>query len=178
MSSAAEKSSHASAMNPAIVTASNGVSRPSNPVAKFMEDWLVAPKLLYFGLNIVIYSTHAFLFQYLEETWKISKAEFSLTNFVQFTNIAGAFFFSRLADRTGKYRLIVAGCVAAYCCCMCLLLFPVFTAPEQRYFKLAYYLTINAVCFFFTAGTFPLLDSMVMSKLSSNPNLSKEMFGR
>jgi len=48
----------------------------------------------------------------------------------------------------------------------------------SHYMKLVYYLVINAVCFFFTAGTFPLLDSMVMSKLSSNPKLSKELFGR
>jgi MFS family permease len=178
MSSAAEKSSHASASNPAIVTSNNVAPRRSNPVAKFAEDWLIVPKMLYFGLNVVIYSTHAFIFQYLEGAWLIKKSQFSLTNFVQFTNIAGSFFFSRLADRTGKYRLIISGCVAAYCCCMCLLLFPIFLDKSQEYLKLGYYLLINACCFFFTAGTFPLLDSMVMSKLSSNPNLSKEMFGR
>lgn len=175
MSSAAEKSSHASASNPAIVAAAHEENRSKNFIVNFVEDWLIVPKMLYFGLNVVVYSTHAFLFQYVSSTWNISKGEYSLTNFVQFTNIAGSFVFSRLADRTGKYRLIVAGCVAAYCTCMCLLLFPIF---ENQVLKLAHYLTINAACFFFTAGTFPLLDSMVMSKLSSNPKLSKEMFGR
>lgn len=178
MSSAAEKSSHVSASNPAIVEKVNEAPRSKNLFAKIIEDYLVIPKLLYFGLNVVIYSTHAFLFQYVEETWKINKAQYSLTNFVQFTNLAGSFVFSRLADRTGKYRLIVAGCVAAYCACMCLLLFPVFLEKNQEYYKIAYYLAINAACFFFTSGTFPLLDSMVMSKLSSNPKLNKEMFGR
>ena len=178
MSSAAEKSSHASASNPAIVAASNEEHRSKSVVVNFVEDWLVVPKMLYFGLNVVVYSTHAFLFQYVNSAWGIQKDEYSLTNFVQFTNIAGSFVFSRLADRTGKYRLIVAGCVAAYCGCMCLLLFPVFLGEDKKAFKLAYYLAINAACFFFTSGTFPLLDSMVMSKLSSNPKLSKEMFGR
>lgn len=178
MSSAAEKSSHASASNPAIVAAAHEENRSKNFIVNFVEDWLVVPKMLYFGLNVVIYSTHAFLFQYVHATWGIDKSEYSLTNFVQFTNIAGSFVFSRLADRTGKYRLIVAGCVAAYCTCMCLLLFPIFKDESKKIFKLAYYLIINAACFFFTAGTFPLLDSMVMSKLSSNPKLSKEMFGR
>lgn len=195
MSSAAEKSSHASASNPAIINDSNEEpSRPTNIFAKLAEEYLIFPKLLYFGLNIVIYSTHSFLFQYVRDTWLINKSEYSLTNFVQFTNIAGSFVFSRLADRTGKYRLIVSGCVAAYCLCMCTLLFPVllpeghinikdYTGEEglidpYRAVRLGIYLLINAVCFFFTAGTFPLLDSMVMSKLSSNPNLSKELFGR
>jgi MFS family permease len=178
MSSAAEKSSHASASNPAILASTNEEYRSKSAIVNLVEDWLIVPKMLYFGLNVVIYSTHAFLFQYVNTVWGIEKDEYSLTNFVQFTNIAGAFVFSRLADRTGKYRLIVAGCVAAYCCCMCLLLFPVFLGDDRKVFKLAYYLIINAACFFFTAGTFPLLDSMVMSKLSSNPKLSKEMFGR
>ena len=180
MSSAAEKSSHASASNPAIVTSNEFNGRPKSAFANFIEEWLVVPKMLYFGLNVVIYSTHAFLFQFVEAEWEIKKHEYALTNFVQFTNIAGAFVFSRLADRTGKYRLIVAGCVAAYTSCMCLLLWcPASLKTEaNNYYKLAYYLAINAVCFFFTAGTFPLLDSMVMSKLSSNPKLSKEMFGR
>ena len=179
MSSAAEKSSHVSASNPAIIEkVNNEAPRSTNRLARIMEDYLIVPKLLYFGLNVVIYSTHAFLFQYVEDAWKINKAQFSLTNFVQFTNLAGSFVFSRLADRTGKYRLIVAGCVAAYCACMCLLLFPIFMGEKQEYFKIAYYLAINGACFFFTSGTFPLLDSMVMSKLSSNPKLNKEMFGR
>jgi MFS family permease len=178
MSSAAEKSSHASASNPAILASTNEEYRSKSAIVNLVEDWLIVPKMLYFGLNVVIYSTHAFLYQYVNTVWGIEKDEYSLTNFVQFTNIAGAFVFSRLADRTGKYRLIVAGCVAAYCCCMCLLLFPVFLGDDRKVFKIAYYLTINAACFFFTAGTFPLLDSMVMSKLSSNPKLSKEMFGR
>ena len=178
MSSAAEKSSHASASNPAIIATADEEIRSKNAFANFIEDWLVVPKMLYFGLNVVVYSTHAFFFQYVNTTWGIQRDEYSLTNFVQFTNIAGSFVFSRLADRTGKYRLIVAGCVAAYTACMCLLLFPVFTAEDMKVFKLAYYLLINAACFFFTSGTFPLLDSMVMSKLSSNPKLSKEMFGR
>lgn len=181
MSSAAEKTSHASAHNPAIVSNNEASSRPKSALANFVEEWLVVPKMLYFGLNVVIYSTHAFLFQYVEGAWGIKKHEYSLTNFVQFTNIAGSFVFSRLADRTGKYRAIVAGCVAAYTVCMCLLLWCPFDTDEkspQHLYKLAYYLAINGACFFFTAGTFPLLDSMVMSKLSSNPKLSKEMFGR
>ena len=187
MSSAAEKSSHVSASNPAMVPNNEEPRRSNNAFANFLEDWLVFPKLLYFGLNVVIYSTHSFLFQYVNDTWHITKSEYSLTNFVQFTNIAGSFVFSRLADRTGKYRLIVSGCVLGYCLFMCLLLFPVMVpTPEQiaaeedplKVYRIGVYLLINAVCFFFTAGTFPLLDSMVMSKLSSNPNLSKELFGR
>lgn len=180
MSGATEKNSHASASNPANIP-TNEYARPLTGVAKFIEDWLVVPKILYFGLNVVIYSTHAFLFQYVQGAWGLKKDEYNLTNFVQFTNIAGSFVFSRLADRTGKYRLIVAGCVAAYTATMCLLLYCPFDinpeAPSNKY-KIAYYLLINAIAFFFTAGTFPLLDSMVMSKLSSNPKLSKEMFGR
>ncbi len=180
MSSAAEKTSHASASNPANVT-TNEYARPTSAVAKFMEEWLIVPKILYFGLNVVIYSTHAFLFQYVQGAWGLKKNEYNLTNFIQFTNIAGSFVFSRLADRTGKYRLIVAGSVAAYTITMCLLLWCPFDidheSPSKNY-KIAYYLCINAVAYFFTAGTFPLLDSMVMSKLSSNPKLSKELFGR
>ena len=197
MSSAAEKSSHVNAANPAIISTNEQSNRPTNLLSGIVEDYLVFPKLLYFGLNVVIYSTHSFLLQYVRDTWFLSKSEYSLTNAVQFTNIAGSFFFARLADRTGKYRLVVSGCVAAYCVCMCLLLFPCMRpdnfgsiplpfVPENnenindplKFFRIGYYLAINAVCFFFTAGTFPLLDSMVMSKLSSNPNLSKELFGR
>lgn len=178
-----DKSNKAAASSEKVANASEPahmVDAPvySNAFHRFCEEWLVVPKMLYFGLNVVIYSTHAFLMQYVTKRWGIAKNEYSLTNFVQFTNIFGSIVFSRLADRTGAYRAIISGCVAAYCISMCMLMFPFFSYTENYFLCLGHYLVINALAFFFTAGTFPLLDSMVMSKLSANPKFSKEMFGR
>ncbi len=173
-----EKATNEKAANASEPAAHVDVPEHKTPFARFMAEWLIFPKLLYFGLNVVIYSTHAFLPQFARRVWKLQKHEFGLTNFVQFTNLFGSYVFSRLADRTGAYRSIVAGCVAAYCLSMCMLMFPLFDYDANKYLTMAQYLTINGVAFFFTAGTFPLLDSMVMSQLSSNPKFSKEMFGR
>lgn len=170
---AVEKTANAS--EPAI-TASAPVHKST--IARLCDEYLVFPKLLYFGLNVVIYSTHAFLNQFVKRVWGISDSDYALTNFVQFTNIFGSYVFSRLADRTGAYRSIVAFCVAAYCACTCMLMFPLFKYNDNRFLVLVQYLIINGLAFFFTSGTFPLLDSMVMSQLSSNPSFSKEMFGR
>lgn len=59
------------------------------------EEWLLVPKLLYFSLNLVIYSTNAFLFQYVETYWRIPKAEFALINVFQFTSFVSSQFFSK-----------------------------------------------------------------------------------
>jgi len=142
------------------------------------EEWLLVPKLLYFSLNLVIYSTNAFLFQYVETYWRIPKAEFALINVFQFTSFVGALLFSRIADLTGKHRSILAGCVVGYCLFRCLIIFPEFFGETERHLKLLYFYAINGACFFFTGGAFPILDSLVMNKLSSNSNFDKDMFGR
>ena len=149
----------------------------SNRWAQMINDWLVVPKALYFMLNFVIYSTHAFLMQYVMQAWSFQKNDFSWTYAAYVFNILGAFVFSRLADRTGNYRLILGGSVAAYCACISMLLFPI-PATYPFVVRMGYYLFLNGAGSFFTAGTFPLVDSMVMSQLAANPKLSKELFGR
>ena len=82
-------------------------------------------------------------------------------------------FWGSLADRTKKYKLIAAVCVTANTAFVCAVAFPLF----QGNLRIAYYCFLTAGQCFFSAGTFPMIDAIVLSILESDPSAGKDYYG-
>lgn len=129
--------------------------------------------MLYFLLNWLVYSPHAFIFQFIGIFWGIEKSFLNLAMIFQLFNFFGAMYWGSLADRTKKYKLISAGCVIANTLFVCLMAFPMFSG----YWRLAYYCFLTAGQCFFSAGTFPIIDAIVLSILEADPTAGKDAYG-
>lgn len=142
------------------------------------DNLLVLPKVLYFSLNLVVYSVHAFQAQFFMDAWNLPIYKFGYISSLQGFNFFGALLWSHVADRMGRPKMLISGCALAYCALMCGLLLPVFDGPEERLLKSAYAAILNGSAQFFLAGCFPLLDALVLAMLAKNPQNSKEIFGK
>lgn len=142
------------------------------------DDLLVLPKMLYFSLNLVVYSVHAFQAQFFMDAWNLPIYKFGYISSLQGFNFFGALLWSHAADRVGRPKLIISGCALAYCGLMCGLLLPAFDGPERKLLKSFYAAILNGSAQFFLAGCFPLLDALILAVLAKNPRNSKEIFGK
>jgi MFS family permease len=135
--------------------------------------YFIIPKMLYFLLNWLVYSPHAFLFQYAGVMWGIDKSFLNLSMSFQIFNFFGAMFWGALADRTKKYKMIAAVSVTVNTAFVCAMAFPQFSGTG----RLVYYNFLNAGQCFFSAGTFPMIDAIVLSMLESDPAAGKDYYG-
>lgn len=138
------------------------------------DPYFIVPKMLYFLLNWLVYSPHAFIFQFSKAVWGLNSEQINLSFFFQVFNFIGAMFWGYWADRTRKYKLIAAGCVTVNTAFVCAMAFPVF---ESQNAKLAYYFALTAGQCFFSAGTFPMIDAIVLSILEADPTAGKDSYG-
>lgn len=145
--------------------------KTSTPASR--DPYLIVPKLLYFLLNWLVYSPHSYQFQFVGLAWDISKDRLNLSMMFQIFNFFGAMFWGALADRTRKYKLIAATCVVINTAFVCAMAFPLFEG-NMRY---AYYCLITAGQCFFSAGTFPMIDAIVLSILEADPTAGKDCYG-
>ena len=137
------------------------------------DPYFIVPKVLYFLLNWLAYSTHSFLFQFIGLTWGIHKDRLNLSMVFQIFNFFGAMYWGSLADRTRKYKLIAAGCVIVNTAFVCAMAFPLFSGNM----RFAYYCVLTAGQCFFSAGTFPMIDAIVLSILEADPTAGKDCYG-
>ena len=137
------------------------------------DPYFIVPKMLYFLLNWLVYSTHSFLFQFIGLAWDIPKDRLNLSMVFQIFNFFGAMYWGSLADRTRKYKLIAAGCVIVNSAFVCAMAFPLF----EGNMRFAYYCLITAGQCFFSAGTFPMIDAIVLSILEADPSAGKDLYG-
>ena len=138
------------------------------------DPFFIVPKMLYFLLNWLVYSPHSFIFQFTKGVWGLSSEEINLSFFFQVFNFIGAMFWGYWADKTRKYKLIAAGCVAINTAFVVAMAFPVF---ESHSAKLWYYFALTAGQCFFSAGTFPMIDAIVLSILEADPSAGKDYYG-
>jgi hypothetical protein len=89
----------------------------------------------------------------------------------------GSMFWSSLADKTGKYKLIIIVTSVIYTVATCLLAIEVLTAENMYTWRLVYNCVFFAASNFFLSASFPLVDAMVLGMLTKNPKVSKEQMG-
>jgi MFS family permease len=140
------------------------------------DPYFLVPKALYFLLNWLIYSTHTYQAQFITAQWGISMSDFNLSYVFQLFNFVGSMVWGTVVDRTRKFKLVAAGCVI-----MTTLFTVAMAFPPQSWtlsWRLAYFYLLSAASFFFSAGTFPIIDAIVMSALSQDPTAGRDLIGR
>lgn len=152
------------------------MARPPAPRPGFVHRYLVVPKLLYVGLNLVVYAVHAYGTDFFRRAWDLQLSQIGYISALSGFNFLGSIFWSSVADRTGRHKTILVGCTALYALLMFALNFRFGAAG------LAAKILYTAGCFglaqFVLSALFPLVDNQVMSILSEDPALSKDTFGR
>jgi len=145
--------------------------------SKGQSDSLLVPKLLYFLLNWVTYSTHTYLGQFVGAYWGITNDRYQLSNIAQLANFVGALVWGSLADRSKKYKLICS------ICCLCAGMFATlqaFPIPGEagKTWNFTYFCVLCIFQHFFGAGTFALIDAICLSILNNHPKSSKDAYGK
>lgn len=141
-----------------------------------VHRWLLLPKLLYFMLNMLVYSLHAFATKFYIKEWNFKAEWVGYMNALQFLNFFGSIFWSQLADKTGKHRTITVVGAFMFCALNTLLLIHYF--DEERWTGRVWAISCNTLGMFFLSGLFPMVDAQVISLLSRDGNYSKDIFGR
>ena len=65
------------------------------------------PKLIYFTLNMALYSSLTFTSAYFFERWGLEIYQFGALSSLSVIELFGAIWWGGLADRTGKHRRIL-----------------------------------------------------------------------
>lgn len=137
------------------------------------DPYFLIPKMLYFLLNWLVYSPHAYIFQFIGIMWGLGKSELNLSMVFQIFNFVGAMVWGSIADATKKYKMIAALCVIINTAFVCAMAFPLFEGNART----AYFFFLTAGQCFFSAGTFPMIDAIVLSILESDPKAGKDYYG-
>lgn len=139
------------------------------------DPYFIVPKLLYFLLNWMIYSTHAFLPHVLKSQWGITDEMYNLSFIFYVFNFFGAMLWGTIADKTRKFKLIAGICVLMTSLFVVLLAFP---PPFEGIPRSIYFFFLCSGNFFFSAGTFPIIDSIALSMLTQDPTAGKDAIGQ
>lgn len=157
---------------PAATSASNSPLKNQS----LFERWLIMPKLLYFMLSCVIYGFHNFGTKYFIDEWGLKLYEVGYVSAFGGFSFLGAIFWTNLADRTSKHKIILIVTTIGYCLILSLLNLKPFP-KENGLLRFAYTSSVFAIANIFQSGIFPLLDAAVLGILMKNPRFSKDLFG-
>lgn len=151
----------------------------ASPIVKFLrDDLLIMPKMLYFGLNLVVYAVHTYSAKFFSTEWNLRIYQFGYVAAFSGASFFGAMFWSAIADKINRPKLLINLCTVLYCVFTCLMLVPLFDKKEQPWLSGAYLASCFGLGQFALSGCFPLLDAVVMAMLAKDPRNGKEIFGR
>lgn len=139
------------------------------------------PKLIYFTLNMALYSSLTFTSAYFFERWGLPIYQFGALSSLSIIELFGAIWWGGLADRTGKHRKILLMCTFLYCLLFCLLPVAEWALPEDGVVgvKLAISTVLLGGTYFFMSSFFPLIDSCVLRELKRRAETSpSSSFGK
>lgn len=135
------------------------------------------PNLLYFAFNIVIHGMQAFQVQFIKDRWGLGVWELGLPLSFQAFAYFGMLYWTWLADRSGRVKQILLTATICYTAAL-LMIFLNANMLITKEEKILLTCAVFAVSSFFRAALLPIIDAVVMSVLSSEPHLSKDMYGR
>lgn len=135
---------------------------------------ILAPKLLYFTVNMMAYAVHTLQTQYLVSRWQMRMRDIGVVSALQGVNFFGAIWWSRIADRTSEHRKILLFAAMAYCATYCGLLLPFGDGTVG----VAIVATILTVSNWFYSALFPILDSRVLEMLLRRSHDGEKEFGK
>lgn len=139
------------------------------------DRWLITPKLMYFTMNMVVYSFHlfrgAFITDYLLLDKKYVGLSGTLMGLVSFPCIT---MWSSFADAIGRHKFILATITFGSVICFEMLFFRMGSLSLRLMYSMTFLVLYSA----FLAGMQPLLDFEALELLSSKAGFSKELYGR
>lgn len=143
----------------------------------FTERQLFILKLLYFVLNAMLYSTYTFTAKYFDDVWRIPAHHFGYIIGLCALSFSGSIFWTMLADRTGRHKLIILLATTGYVGWFFALRLD-FLKSASDIIRALFVGVCYGISSFCTSALFPLLDSRILLMLSTDAHLSKELFGR
>lgn len=142
----------------------------------FIERNLVLPKLLYFSLNMAVYSTYFVLSNYFKEVWDVPIHHFGYISGLTSFGVFGSIFWTNLANKTGAHRNILLLTAVLFCLSFCLLRLE-FMASASVWIKFPYVCFVLACSNFFVSALYPILDSCVFTILMKDPDFNTKLYG-
>jgi MFS family permease len=139
------------------------------------DRWLITPKLMYFTMNMVVYSFHlfrgAFITDYLLLDSKYVGLSGTLMGLVSFPCIT---MWSSFADAIGRHKFILSTITVGSVICFEMLFFRMGSLSLRLLYSMTFLVLYSA----FLAGMQPLLDYEALELLSCKAGFSKEIYGR
>lgn len=126
-----------------------------------------SPKLIYFTLNMALYSSLTFTSAYFFERWGLPIYQFGALSSLSVIELIGAMWWGGLADRIGHHREILLACTWMYCGCFCLLPMAEWLLPDEDAagIKLTLSTILLGGTYFCMSSFFPLVDNCVLRHL-------------
>ena len=126
-----------------------------------------SPKLIYFTLNMALYSSLTFTSAYFFERWGLPIYQFGALSSLSIIELFGAMWWGGLADRSGRHREILLGCTWMYCGCFCALPVMEWVVPDEDGMgvKMGISTILLGATYFCMSSFFPLVDSCVLREL-------------
>ena len=135
-----------------------------------------SPKLIYFTLNMALYSSLTFTSAYFFERWGLPIYQFGALSSLSVIELIGAMFWGGLADRFGRHREILLACTWMYCGCFCLLPVAEWMLPDEDAagIKLTLSTILLGGTYFCMSSFYPLVDSCVLRDLKNRQKRTPE----
>ena len=142
-------------------------------IKEFWERNLIAPKVLYFTMNLAYYSCYTFRAKYLNQQQGIETKEYGLIAAVlSLVVFFAGFFWSFLSDKMGNSKsILIWSALISAAVFQCFI-------PKFGNLKIPLATLVSGAYIFFTSAFIPLLDAFVMNMLSSKKGMTKDMYGR
>jgi hypothetical protein len=133
-----------------------------------------SPKLIYFTLNMALYSSLTFTSAYFFERWGLPIYQFGALSSLSIIELIGAMWWGGLADRSGKHREILLACTLMYCVFFCALPVMEWVVPDEDGIgiKLGISTVLLGATYFCMSSFFPLVDSCVLRELKKRNNVA------
>lgn len=151
-----------------------GTGHHSKPTAR-RDSWLIMPKLLYFWMNMAIYTASSFIAKYFNKEWNLEEYQIALMMSLQIVMFFGAIFWTGLADRVRRPKIIVMTSILGYAGFFVCLGLPFFT-QLTGVTKVIASSIMMAFTWIFGSCFYPVIDSTILIMLSRDPNFTKDHF--
>lgn len=140
------------------------------------QSYLITAKFLYFTLNLEMYAFYIYRSIFITTFLKVPVSKYGvIASLMACVSFPFMTIWGTLADSLGRHKLVLA-CLSLLTAGSFELLYFRFEEGSTRQF--AYVLSVLAMFSAFSSGLQPLLDTLVLRLLSSNPAFSKELYGR
>lgn len=143
------------------------------------DNFLLVPKMIFFFLNFILYTTYTYQLDYLRDVWKLDLTTSSVITSIPILSFFSAIGWSSIAQRTGLYKELIISTALLYAICFSsfYLLSEIF-AGSDTLTRFSIVTVIYGFMSVLASALFPLLDHKMYLKLSKDRRFSPEMYGR